>query len=349
MSSHLFGLNDYFDSTGIDFNEMHFSPLQLACCTGNLAEVKRCATNSNCHSGSGFLGGLTPLHNACNTGHLEIAKYLVTECKCDPNCAVIGTILYYHNITHLCLKNGLITPLFMATAGGHVEVVKWLVREQKCEPTCTYCQCERNVPLYNIACQFGHLDVMKYLLSETNTQEKEISNLLLSACFFGHLNIVKYLIDECKCNPHFTDVDGITPLHLACVCIRYFEERECQIQSRADTTSMANMQGILQIFDGIITSSVTLLSNILPPFVPELLKSAKEHSNYDIISDTKRVSHNNSDEQATPYNLRCLDVVKYLITECKCSLVPRPHPLTRRNGLVNQVEFFGLAGALATV
>ena len=25
------------------------------------------------------------------------------------------------------------------------------------------------------------------------------------------------------------------------------------------------------------------------------------------------------------------------------SLVPRPHPLTRRNGLVNQVEFLGLA------
>ena len=31
------------------------------------------------------------------------------------------------------------------------------------------------------------------------------------------------------------------------------------------------------------------------------------------------------------------------------SLVPRPHSLTRRNGLVNQVEFLGLAGALATV
>ena len=31
------------------------------------------------------------------------------------------------------------------------------------------------------------------------------------------------------------------------------------------------------------------------------------------------------------------------------SLVPRPYPLTRRNGLVNQVHFLGLAGALATV
>ena len=36
-------------------------------------------------------------------------------------------------------------------------------------------------------------------------------------------------------------------------------------------------------------------------------------------------------------------------TREQSSLVPRPHPLTRRNGLVNQVEFLGLVGALATV
>ena len=41
-------------------------------------------------------------------------------------------------------------------------------------------------------------------------------------------------------------------------------------------------------------------------------------------------------------------VCKYFLTMI-ISLVPRPHPLTRRNGLVNQVEFLGLAGALATV
>ena len=321
MSSHLFGQNDCFDSTGIDFNDVRFSPLQLACLSGNLAEVKHRATNSNCHSASGFLGGLTPLHNACSAGHLEIVKYLVTECKCDPNCTVVGTMPYYQNTTHSYLRNGLITPLFMATTSGHVEVVKWLVREQKCEPTCTYCQCECNVPLYNIACQFGHLSVMKYLLSETISQEKEISNLLLSACFFGHFNIVKYLIEEYKCNPHFTDDDGITPLHLACGCIRYFEERKHQICSAANSTFMLNMQSILQIFHGIINSSVTLLSNILPKFVPALFKPAKEHSNSDISSDTKWVNHINrsNEEQASPYNLRCFDVVNYLITEHNCN------------------------------
>ena len=31
------------------------------------------------------------------------------------------------------------------------------------------------------------------------------------------------------------------------------------------------------------------------------------------------------------------------------SLVPRPHPLTRRNGLVNQVKFLGLVHTFATM
>ena len=32
-----------------------------------------------------------------------------------------------------------------------------------------------------------------------------------------------------------------------------------------------------------------------------------------------------------------------------CSIFPRPYPLTRRNGLVNQVEFLGPARAFVTV
>ena len=33
----------------------------------------------------------------------------------------------------------------------------------------------------------------------------------------------------------------------------------------------------------------------------------------------------------------------------ECSLVPRPLPLMRRNGLVNQVKFLGVAHTFATV
>ena len=34
----------------------------------------------------------------------------------------------------------------------------------------------------------------------------------------GHLNVVRYLITECKCDPHWKDIefDGLTPLQFAC-------------------------------------------------------------------------------------------------------------------------------------
>ena len=37
------------------------------------------------------------------------------------------------------------------------------------------------------------------------------------------------------------------------------------------------------------------------------------------------------------------------LTRVCSSLVPRPHPFTRRNGLVNQVELLGLAHGFATL
>ena len=41
--------------------------------------------------------------------------------------------------------------------------------------------------------------------------------------------------------------------------------------------------------------------------------------------------------------------MKFQFTKCYLSLVPRLHPLMRRNSLVNQVEFLGLAHTFATV
>ena len=49
--------------------------------------------------------------------------------------------------------------------------------------------------------------------------------------------------------------------------------------------------------------------------------------------------------------IMCLTHVSAQGSTGKPSLVPRPHTLTRRNGLrlVNQVKFLGLAAAFATV
>ena len=39
----------------------------------------------------------------------------------------------------------------------------------------------------------------------------------------------------------------------------------------------------------------------------------------------------------------------YYCIQCHPSLVPRPHPLTRRNDLVNQVVFLGMVHSFPTV
>ena len=54
-------------------------------------------------------------------------------------------------------------------------------------------------------------------------------------------------------------------------------------------------------------------------------------------------------EWAIPVNTKISSSLMQVSRILVVSLVPRPHPLTRRNGLVNQVEFLGLGGALATM
>ena len=300
--------SDYSDSTCIDDNDMCISHLQRACLTGNLAAVKHCATKSDFNPSAGFLGGFTLLNAACMMGHLEIAKYLVTECKCDP-----GTPTYLNNV--------LTTPLYLATLFGQLKVIRWLIIEKNCEPVYFDSECECYIPLVILACQCGHLSVIKYLLSEWNSEDIEIPDLLIFACLCGHLNVVKYFIEEFRCNPHVTDNDGITPLHLACAGIQYFKEREYQVSAKS-TPSILSIQSILPILLSIVSLPTSLFSNVLPKFLPGFMNCAHKLSD---TSGARSANHNyntrSDEEQATPYNLRCLDIVKYLITEHNC----KPH------------------------
>ena len=38
----------------------------------------------------------------------------------------------------------------------------------------------------------------------------------LSPCSNGHLDVVRYLVTEAHCDPNVKDNDGLTPLHYAC-------------------------------------------------------------------------------------------------------------------------------------
>ena len=74
-----------------------------------------------------------------------------------------------------------------------------------------------------------------------------------------------------------------------------------------------------------------------------------------LLLSSQRTQHRanlNTPDSGTVLGIRKVDSndrSHFLIWSCLGSLVPRPHPLTRRNGLVNQVDFLGLAHAFATM
>ena len=288
---------------------MCISPLQQACIIGDIETAKSCIAKSGCNPSSAGLLGLTPLHTACMMGHLEIAKYLVTDCKCDPNCAVVGTTPQAISITPY-YQNTCITPLTVATAWGQLNIIKWLVSELKCNPECN----EDSFPLDILACMFGQLDVLKYLLHESSSQD--LPGLLFGACCFGDLNIVKYLIDECECNPHFRDDDGAISLHFTCIDVQHLFKNKHQ-PSEKTTTSNLSIKGILLHIWQAIIFPVTRVTQLLTNLVPGFPNPAKQINNYDILSDAMWANRKKrSDEQFKNPNL---DIVKYLITEHKCN------------------------------
>ena len=290
-------------------DKMCISPLQQACIIGDFETVKSCIAKPDCNPSSAGLLGLTPLHTACMMGHLEIAKYLVFECKCDPNCAVVENTPQTISITSH-YQSTFITPLTVATAWGQLNVIKWLVSELKCNPECN----ENSFPLDILACMFGQLEVLKYLLHKSDSQD--LPHLLFAACCFGDLKIAKYLIDVYKCKPHSRSDDGAISLHFACINMQHLFKNKHQ-PSENVTTSNLGIKGILLHIWHAIIFPVTMVTQLLAKFVPGFPNPAKQMNNYDILSDAMWANHKSrSDEETATPNL---DVVRYLITEHNCN------------------------------
>ena len=105
----------------------------------------------------------------------------------------------------------------LACLGGHLNVVKYLITEMKSNPKSSgYLG---RTPLHQ-ACGNGHMDIIKYLITEQDCDPVVADNdgnmPIHIACLGGHLNVVKYLITEMKCNPKSSGYEGRAPLHLAC-------------------------------------------------------------------------------------------------------------------------------------
>ena len=213
-----------------DFNKT-LSPLHFACLLGDLKTVKLCTNQLN---NSTWIFDTTPMHLACLVGHLEIAMHLVTECGFDPE----------------CVDQCGATPLQYACTAGRLELVKYLVTQSKCDQSDVFWGLV-------VACASGEMDVVKYLIPQCSGN---LFSLLFTSCVCGHLDIVKFLIDDCGCDPHYTDEDGLTPLHCACTDTKYLLAKHYnQSNATSNVTSVKKQDMLFYIWQAISHHAVILL------------------------------------------------------------------------------------------
>ena len=202
------------------------------------------------------------------------------------------------------IDGALRTPLQIACYLGHLEVVKYLITEAKADPN----RARKNgvSPLYT-ACGRGHLEVVKYLITEAKADVNKADNNgaspLHAACGGCHLEVVKYLITQAKADVKQAMNDGASPLYVACHQGHLEVVKYLITQAKADVKQAMN--------DG--TSPLFIAcQNGHPEVVKYLITQAK--------ADVKQ-AHNSG---ASPLFIACqqghLEVVKYLITEAKADV-----------------------------
>ena len=215
---------------------------------------------------------VTPIFVAAYAGNVKFMKFLISECKLSPGSD--------------CGPFEGMTPLHVACAFGHPNVVRYLV-EYGCNPQCVTRHC-RVTPL-DFACACGRLGSIKYLVAQgplTADQEsvpdQESEN--------GQINIVEYLITKCELDPHISNDDGLTPLHLAC-------------------------WGGSSIAENVDSSSSTIFTKLWDTFSP--IREFRTCS-IDITESRKNMDSNLQQSDIIRQNDRNLDIVKYLITIHNC-------------------------------
>ena len=232
--------NQNFFAVGTNMTQLHD-----ACESGDFKKVTALLSNEECDINTLNTDGESPLHIACEYGNLEIVKVLLKDQKCNLNTQnmngntplhlacykkllhIIRVLLERSCKTNIPNKKGLLAQcihlnedgdclLHIACQWGDVDIVRYLITDERCNPNVQSSTSE-NTPLH-IAAKYGQDDTIVKLLSyrecDPNAQNKEGDTPLHLAASWNKTAVVSKLLSYRECDPNAQNKEGDTPLHL---------------------------------------------------------------------------------------------------------------------------------------
>ena len=231
----------------IPLNEDGDCLLHIACQWGDVDIVRYLITDEKCNPiVQSSTSKNTPLHIAARCGQDDTIVQLLSCKKCDPNAqnkegdtplhiaatwnktAVVSKLLAHQQIEVNAPNKKGNTPLHLACYMRSLEVVKLLL-EMKCSTIIPNKKGEtaQDIPLneygdclLHIACQWGDVDIVRYLITDEKcnpiVQSSTSKNTPLHiAARCGQDDTIVQLLSCKKCDPNAQNKEGDTPLHIA--------------------------------------------------------------------------------------------------------------------------------------
>ena len=277
-------------------NQSGLTPLQHAAYFGHLELVRFYKEQLKVEINSANTIGL--LGFAAISGNHILVQYLLEECDYKELTAthlILGCAAPHKKVLEYMVEKG--QNLSFVDASGNtllhkamdLESFKYLLHLP--EYTFNMPNKEGVTPLH-IACEMGKLDIVQYLvnncdasLSLKSSDGRMPFHFAAKGC---NISVFMYLFNK-HCNPKCTDLNGSTPLHLAC---------------SSDTPSYCIDSSKMLFEPGIHLRTVKMLVR-------------------DFKCDPHCIDHN----KQTPLHLASRygysDVVRYLIDECQCDMLAK--------------------------
>ena len=190
-------VKEFVGHTDMD-NYDQYEHLLCACMTGHWVMLRVLISDFGCDPNTVYEGD-SILRDACENNDWDMVHLLITEFGCDPNVDYDGW---------RC-----ITPLHLACENKDLEMVHRLISDFNVDSGVKFKdESEAFITPLELASRDGSMNIVKEFADYINTEDHPLA--CCYACEEGHLDVVRVLISELGFNP--MGRNGLHPLNYAC-------------------------------------------------------------------------------------------------------------------------------------